>query len=175
MKKNNLLIKTAIAFIMLSLIFITGCGRTPQNQQNNTNQPQTPNEVIYKNTEYGFDFTLPQSWKGYTIVTSNWNGVPLGGTKSEEGPIISIRHPEWTSAKPRQDIPIMVFTLAQWDAMNNSKFSVGAAPIPPSELGRNSKYVFALPARYNYSYPEGFQEVETILNGKPLKPTENFE
>jgi hypothetical protein len=68
----------------------------------------------------------------------------------------------------------MVFTIAQWNDLQNDKFHIGAAPIGPSELGRNSKYVFALPARYNFSFLPGFEEVEDILNGKPLKPTENF-
>jgi hypothetical protein len=55
----------------------------------------------------------------------------------------------WTEDNPMQDIPIMVLTLDQWGEVTAEKISVGAAPIPPSELGRNNKYVFALPARYN--------------------------
>ena len=33
----------------------------------------------------------------------------------------------------------------------------------PIELGRNSDYVFALPARYNYAFPEGYEEVDDII------------
>ncbi|HWQ89024.1 MAG TPA: hypothetical protein VN374_03525 [Desulfitobacteriaceae bacterium] len=132
--------------------------------------------IIYNNTQYGFTFTLPKSWKNYSIVTDKWEGIAIAGPQSgqvvETGQIIKIRHPEWTSQNPRQDIPIMIFTLAQWDSLRNEEFSVGAAPIAPSELGRNSKYVFALPARYNYAFPEGFKEVEDILAGNPLQPTE---
>ncbi|HWQ71164.1 MAG TPA: hypothetical protein VN370_02480 [Desulfitobacteriaceae bacterium] len=40
----------------------------------------------------------------------------------------------------------MIFTLAQWNTVQGEELSVGAAPIAPSELGKNSKYVFALPA-----------------------------
>jgi hypothetical protein len=69
----------------------------------------------------------------------------------------------------RQDIPIMVFTLRQWSALKAQKFYVSAAPIAPSELGRNSQYLFALPPRYNYAFPTGWQEVEKILEGKPLR------
>jgi len=47
-------------------------------------------------------------------------------------------------------------------------FSVSAAPIGPSKLGSNFKYVFALPARYNFAFPIGFEEVEEILNNNPL-------
>jgi len=138
-----------------------------------TTLEEVPGLIVYKNTEYGFSFALPESWKGYTIVTDQWEGVGLPTSESrqgtETGPIINIRHPLWTSANPRQDIPIMVFTLAQWASLQKEEFSVGAAPVPPSELGRNTGYVFALPARYNYAFPTGFEEVETILAGDPLK------
>lgn len=130
------------------------------------------NSIVYKNTKYGFSFTLPASWQGYTIIPGTWEGVDLSSGKvSETGPIISIRHPLWTSKRPRQDIPIMVFTIKQWNLLQKEKFHVGAAPINPSELARNNKYVFALPARYNYAFPIGFQEVEEILRSHPLKAT----
>jgi hypothetical protein len=127
--------------------------------------------IEYMNKEYGFSFTLPASWTGYTILTDQWQGlavVPSGEAVVEQGPIISIRHPLWTSQNPRQEIPIMVFTLAQWNSLQQGNFHIGAAPIGPSELGRNALYVFALPARYNYAFPTGFEEVETILESHPL-------
>ena len=130
------------------------------------------NTIVYQNTDYGFEFTLPASWKGYKIVTDKWEGVAPGGQEGQQpaatGPMISIRHPKWTKKKPRQDIPIMVFTLKQWEDLQAEKFHIGAAPIGPKELGRNDRYVFALPARYNFAFPEGYKEVETILAGKPL-------
>lgn len=58
----------------------------------------------------------------------------------------------------------MVFTLAQW----SEDLIVSAAPIGPSELARNAHYVFALPPRYNFAFPDGYQEVEAILQAKPL-------
>jgi hypothetical protein len=127
--------------------------------------------IEYHNTEYGFSLTLPTSWTGYTILTEQWQGLvaaPEGEAVEEKGLLISIRHPLWTSANPRQDIPIMVFTLSQWDSLQKGNFHIGAAPIGPSELGRNAKYVFALPARYNYAFPTGFEEVEAILESHPL-------
>jgi hypothetical protein len=130
------------------------------------------NEVLtYKNVQYGFDFILPATWKGYSIVIDNWNGYtsgPVGDSLAEHGPILSIRHPQWTTNVPRQDIPIMIFTLKQWADLQQDRFHIGAAPINPSELGRNSKYVFALPARYNYSFLKGYEEVDMILQSKPL-------
>lgn len=128
--------------------------------------------IIYKNTQYGFDFSLPASWEGYSIITDKWEGLAIGPGSDQviaSGPMISIRHPLWTSKNSRQDIPLMIFTLAQWNLLKQEKFHIGAAPIGPSELGRNNGYVFALPARYNYAFPTGYEEVEKILNDKPLK------
>ncbi len=140
------------------------------------NSQETPGTIIYKNTEYGFNFTLPESWKGYKIITGEWEGEPIEESTADSGtitgPMISIRHPLWTSQNPRQDIPIMIFTAEQWKSLQKGEFHIGAAPIDPSELGHNSKYVFALPARYNYAFPAGYEEVEDILKGNPLKPTD---
>lgn len=125
----------------------------------------TVSSINYTNNRYGFSVTLPPSWQGYTVVTGTWTGYT---TPAEHGPIFSIRNPLWASSTPRQDIPIMVFTLNEWSAVNSGTMSVSAAPIPPSELGQNAQYVFALPARYNYAYPEGWQEVQSIIQSNPL-------
>ena len=63
----------------------------------------------------------------------------------------------------------MVFTHEQWGRMQQGEFHIGAAPINPSELGRNNAYVFALPARYNFAFPTGYEEVEEILQNNPLE------
>lgn len=127
--------------------------------------------VVYENTRYGFCFYLPGTWEGFSVVEEQWTGIG-NGEIAETGPQILIRHPEWTEETSRQDIPIMVFTHEQWDALRNGSFSVGAAPVGPTKLGSNSKYVFALPARYNYAFPIGYEEVEEILKGNPLWPYE---
>ncbi len=128
--------------------------------------------IVYRNEEYGFSFTLPATWRGYTIVLANWDGFAggaEGGSITQTGPLILIRHPQWTAAVPRQDIPIMVFTPSEWDSVQAGNLIVSAAPVPPTELGQNANYVFALPARYNYAFPPGWQEVEQILAGSPLQ------
>ncbi len=150
--------------------------------QNISSSPLTPQKegetqeedksIVYKNAQYGFNFSLPISWKGYTIVTDKWNGVPPGKSLNDSGtvsgPLISIRHPLWTPKSPRQDIPILVFTKSQWNSLQHEEFFIGAAPIGPTELGHNSSFVFALPARYNFAFPTGYEEVEAILKKKPL-------
>jgi hypothetical protein len=131
--------------------------------------------VVYVNKQYGFRFYLPKSWKGYSIVVTRWGGGTYndeqGNPKNaEDGPVIYIGHPLSTKENPRQDIPIMVFTLAQWDLVESGQITVSAAPFGPGEIGRNAKYVFATPPRYNYVFPTGFEEVEEILQNDPLQP-----
>lgn len=126
--------------------------------------------ILYENTEYGFNFELPKSWEGYKIVSDSWEGISTDQQIIESGQILSIRHPEWTEEKPKQDIPIMIFTLDQWSLLEKGEFHIGAAPVRPSILGQNNEYVFALPPRYNYAFPEGYEEVENILENNPLQP-----
>ncbi len=139
---------------------------------------QSSDSITYSNTDYGFDFTLPAGWEGYTLQIEDWQGTALEGEDQgkvvEAGTKIMIRHPKWTEENPRQDIPIMVFTLEQWDKVAKEEIAVSAAPIGPTELGRNSKYVFALPARYNYAFPTGYEEVDKIIQDGALKATENY-
>ena len=128
--------------------------------------------IGYRDTQYGFDISLPATWKGYSVIAETWTGYTNGSqgqVASEQGPEVLIRHPKWTSQSPRQDIPIMVFTMTQWNLIQQEGFYVSAAPIGPSELARNSTYVFALPPRYNYAYATGWEEVEKILEGNALR------
>ena len=153
---------------LVVIVILTGATWYVQSQKITT--PTTSLE--YKNAQYGFIFSLPLSWEGYSIITDTWKGWapgPQGDVPAAQGPLISIRHPLWTKEVPRQDIPIMVFTIAQWNSLQQNTFHIGAAPIGPSELGRNANYVFALPARYNYAFPVGYEEVDAILATKPLQ------
>jgi len=173
MKKyaNTLLIVTMAVLVGMAGYFIffkKSSGVTPPPTPTPTST--TPTSIEYRNTQYGFTFSLPLSWKGYSIITENWKGFPVDEPTDQtiKGPEIFIRHPLWTAVNPRQDIPIMIFTPAQWDLIQQEKLSLGAAPIGPSELGRNAEYIFALPARYNFAFPTGFEEVEKIIEGQPL-------
>jgi hypothetical protein len=104
--------------------------------------------IVYRNNVYGFCFVLPESWKGYTILTDEWAAESPDSSQKVGGPIITIRHPKWTTANPYQDIPVWVFTPEVWKLVDSGEISVSAAPIGPSELGSNRKYVFALPPRW---------------------------
>lgn len=154
------------------LIAVLACAAAACGAQNTSAAPQ---RVVYRNAKYDFCFSLPPSWSGYSIVPQRWNGQWIGDAprpaseKSLDGPKILIRHPKWTSSAPREDIPIMVFSLAQWMLVAAEKVSVSAAPIGPTELGRNRKYVFALPPRYEFDEEKGVEEVVELMNHHPLR------
>lgn len=129
--------------------------------------------IQYENTEFSFRFTLPSSWEGFQIVKQEWRGTSLDKVKADEyGPQLLIRHPKWAKGNVRQVIPIMILSKSQWDSLQKSEFHIGAAPIGPKVFDHNRKYVFALPARYNFAFPEGYQEVEEIMKKNPLKAIE---
>ncbi|PFN80616.1 hypothetical protein COJ85_29825 [Bacillus sp. AFS076308] len=190
----NLALKRSLlkwALVTLAFILMIGCSRNSsttggnQGQKDTTSNNPPPSSstshssdasksIVYKNTKYGFSFKLPANWRGYSIITDQWEGIANdnGSIVDETGPIISIRDPKWTKETPRQDIPIMVFTLNQWNSLKQGVFHVGAAPVDPTELGRNNDYVFALPARYNYAFLPGYEDVEEILANNPLQTTQ---
>lgn len=181
MNKILLTLVVIIVIIVLGLVgyafWVKSLPTTQPTSNNNQPPQQTQTAVEYTNNQYGFSISLPQDWQGYSVVTGKWQGDTINAngqvkTNAIEGPMVSLRNPLWTTAKPYQDIPVMVFTIQQWNDMQQDKFHIGAAPINPSELGRNSTYVFGLPARYNYAYPEGWQEVDTIIQNKSLKTFE---
>ena len=178
MNKNKLILLFIIVVLIAGGFYFSGLKKSSNNSSNtSTSTPNTPTKpttgVSYKNTEYRFSISLPKSWDGYTVIEDEWDGFILDSNGkqvvNQHGPLISIRHPDWEYKAPRQDIPIMVFTIAQWNSMLKDEFHIGVAPINPSEIGRNSKYVFAIPARYNFSYLTGYEEVDQIIKGNNFK------
>ncbi len=168
MQNKSKLIITIVVFIAIAFagyfVFV--------NESQTTSVSMSTSTIVYTNTTYGFNLTLPIDWKGYSVTMDTWTGYKiddqLGEAPYATGTVVSIHNPKWTGPNSYQDIPIMVFTLDQWNLITQEKMSVGAAPIPPSELGRNAKYVFALPARYNFAFPLGYEEVDKIIQSKPL-------
>lgn len=128
-----------------------------------------PPTIQYVNKKFGFRFTLPADWRGYTIVMSGWRGRSGDANMADvEGPELLIRNPHWTEENPWEDIPIMIFTHSQWKLVKDGSLDVSAAPFGPEEIGRNQKYVFALPPRYSYDENHGYEEVIKIMEGSPL-------
>ncbi len=145
-----------LAIWLLAVGLAVSCGSFSAAAQSQTTKTMQPSprakSVVYINKKYGFRFKLPETWKGFSISETQWTGGDGRTYQSEEsipppekGPFISIVHPLSTKENPRQDIPIMVFSHAQWRLVEQGNLIVSAAPIGPSEIGRNAKYVFALP------------------------------
>ena len=156
----------AVVFILA--LSVSGWAQQPPANQKHETAGKHTKTVEYRNVEYGFSLTLPESWKGYRVSWSEWEGSILrdDGSVAREfrGPKLRIRHPEWTEEHPREDLPIMIFTIGHW----SEDPVVSAAPIGPAELGRNQKYVLALPPRWDYDFAEGWEEAQQILTPDSL-------
>jgi hypothetical protein len=175
---------TKVVIWILIIIVVAGLGAYifhSNNKNVSTTSPENPpttsdSPVTYNNTDYGFTFSLPADWKGYSIVQSTWTGYPITGYPANEAPAepsgvkLLLRNPNWTQEKHYEDIPIMIFTIQEWNSYQADDFTISAAPILAQELARNNKYVFALPPRWDYDFSQGYQEAENILSTKPLHP-----
>lgn len=150
MKKIIYISIICIALLGSALFYITKTPKTPLSPT-----PETPTVLTYTNTTYGFTLTLPDTWKGYTLIPAS----------VKFGEAITLRHPLWNKENPYMDIPILIYPIAQWTTWEKNNFEgyPTAAPIGPTERGRNAKYVFATAPRYNYSFGIGFETVEEII------------
>jgi hypothetical protein len=136
----------ALALVLSSAL--TGCS---------TNAPNHPYglPLRYRNARYDFTFFLPTSWRGYSALIQQWEGESYSPTADKlivvgHGPMITFRHPQWHPNAPYQDIPVLVFTRAQWDLLHQGKlwpslFAGGTM----DELWHSQKFVFAMSSRYN--------------------------
>ncbi len=158
--KSLLGIILMLAVVIIAIVFITN---TPN--KNNTPIITIPTTstttvgIVYKNTTFDFQITLPTSWNNFKIQSGE---IPFGNS-------IIIIHPDYTEENPRMNIPILVYPIEKWTVWEKNNFEgyPTAAPIGPTERGRNSRFVFATAPRYNFSFLTGFEEVEDIL--KTLK------
>jgi hypothetical protein len=78
--------------------------------------------LLYRNARYGFCLALPANSAGYKVLTDRWSGDAIGG---ESRPKLVIRNPRWADENPYEDIPIQVFTPAQWLAVYSGEFNCG--------------------------------------------------
>lgn len=136
-----------------------------------------PSSIVYRNEEFGFELTFPTTWQGYSVEKQNWQGWRVDGS----GKIGDYSGIEFVFNNPKdqkdipegeglkiaehwQNIPIMVLTPDVWQLVQEGKVSVNAAPIGPSKIGQNSKYIFATPPRwYGFTDAIGWQEAVDIV------------
>lgn len=148
----------------VAALLANGCG-----SMNVANQPSGL-LVRYHSAQYGLTFFLPASWRGYSDSVQQLEDKrysPAEDREIEVGhtPMIVIRHPQWQTSAPYQDIPILVFTRAQWDALHRgelwpSLFAGGTM----DELWHNEQFVFAISSRYNAADEvRGWKEVAEVV------------
>ena len=124
----------------------------------------------YHDGRYGFTFFLPASWRGYSASVQQLKDERYSTAEDKQitcgyTPMITLRHSQWRTDAPYQDIPILVFTLAQWDALHRgelwpSLFAGGAM----DELWHDHEFVFAMSSRYNGADDvRGWKEVAEIV------------
>lgn len=156
-----------LVVIVLMATAVCASSQTPApSHKTAIDSPSSHSTIQYVSKQFGFRFTLPADWKGYSIVMEEWSGDE--NMADVKGPILSIRHPLWTEETPRQDIPIMIFTHRQWRLVEDGSLNLSAAPFGPGKIGRNRTYVFALFPRYTNAEDEGYEEVIKIMEGRPL-------
>ncbi|HEX4320343.1 MAG TPA: hypothetical protein VHZ52_05540 [Acidobacteriaceae bacterium] len=145
-----------LGLCLLLILAMGGVGVRAQDPQ--VVQASKQHGPVYVNRQYRFKLTLPPGWEGYSVVKSEWNdSSPTVGAYAKSGPQLTFRHPKWTEANPYQDIPIMIFTKAQWAHIDD--LVVNAAPFPPEKIAENAQYVFALPPRW-VGYSDALQSHE---------------
>lgn len=144
----------------LTALLVAGCG--------SLSDPSSNASLRYRDPRSGFTFSLPASWQGYSVMTQPWEGQTYSPATdslvaAERGPMIVLRHPQWKTGDPCQDIPVLVFTREQWAAYRQGRFEVGAGGFQ-FEIGHNLKFVFTISTRYNAddSVP-GWQEADQIV------------
>jgi hypothetical protein len=126
--------------------------------------------IHYHNPQYDFTFSLPASWRGYSVLTEQWDGghyspVLDDTVFTEQGQEITLRHPQWKTNDLYQDIPIIVFTRKQWDEEEQGKIwpNLYAGGVI-DEMWHNRKYVFAISSRYNAADEvKGWKEAADII------------
>ncbi len=168
--KKLLILTSALVLIAASCNKQASVNNGQNNQSGSTQNSSETVQSTYNNV-YGFTINFPKDWDLKTELDQNLQGKDVStGKIIEQVPEIIYRNPNWTESKHYEDIPVMVFTLGQWYLVSAGKISLGGAPISPTELSRSNRFVFALPARYNYDYAEGWQEADLIAH--TLKATD---
>jgi hypothetical protein len=137
----------------ITALLVSGCG--------SLNAPNHPSglPLRYHNAQYDFTFFLPASWRGHSVLVEQW--VSSYPAAPEHGPIIVLRHPQWTASNPCQDIPILVFTRSQWEA-HRGDLGIGAGGVE-YEIGHNAKYVFGIHSRFNWGELKGWEEADAMI------------
>ena len=152
-----------LQMLAIVVLLTTGCGSL-----NTPNQPSGL-PLRYHNAQYDLTFFLPASWRDYSVSVQQLDDERYSPTEGRQilvghTPMITLRHPRWQASTPYQDIPVLAFTRAQWDALHHGKLwpSLFAGGVMV-ELWHNRGFVFAMSNRYNWGELTGAKEAADIV------------
>ena len=97
------------------------------------------NSRIYRNTEFGFEWTAPPRWTTYAVRTDRrknriYVALPLAtDILQQQGDTQAPYFDEWS---------VWIFTKDEWNKKKDTCKNAEGPCIFPSEIGRNEKYVF---------------------------------
>jgi hypothetical protein len=154
----------AIQISVVAMLLATGCRSV-----NVAIQPSGL-PVRYHSARYELTFYLPPSWRGYSVSIQQIDDERYSSAEDRliivgHTPMITLRHPQSQVDAPYQDIPILVFTPVQWEALHRGELwpSIFAGGVM-DELWHNQRFVFAMSSRYNAADEvSGWKEVADIV------------
>ena len=149
--KKILIITTTLLSISLvgcnSAKPLTNDQNPPKTNQVNQQLAKTES-LTYQNTEYGFQLTLPATWKDYKTSS----GIDLKGTPDEHQAF------SFNKSAGEDGFSVDVYTKAQWKELEKLPVSHG------DYMRETSKYVFASGRPQDFDPEENVTKRETREN-----------
>jgi hypothetical protein len=131
-----------LATVLIYFAFFKKPGEVAVSPTPTPTKMATPDWKVYQNTDYGFQLTLTDAWKGYYVRKSP--GVAYYGDGSKIVNTVRLDFIIPTSDSGCNDspgkfsiLPLSVFTRDSWQKYSSDP--IGAKRV----LGQNSSYVFA--------------------------------
>ena len=124
--------KLSIVLVALVVLLTAGCSAK-------TRPPSTDYGAggVYHDDQHGFKINFTSEWKNHKTTSEGWTA-----SNGESGP--GVRFRKATNEVKVTGIVVRIFTVQQWNALQNNEFTVKGAQ-PRLELrARNAKYVFLL-------------------------------
>src|SRR5262245_2701945 len=112
--------RTLIPLSVIVALLAAGCASTDIASQ------RSGLPLCYHNTRYDLTFYLPATWRDYSVAIQQVEDERYSPADDKQiavgyTPMLTLRHPQWQASAPYQDIPILVFTRAQWDALHHGE------------------------------------------------------
>jgi len=160
--------QTFFALLLVSISFLSSCRNkvTTEETEKPTSDSLAPKEQVaetiiegvYLCTQYGFELTIPASWK---------TKQPYNGESFEVFQKTSAGYD--TKQKIKVHIPLLFMPIAEWEGHVKSDFSnypYNAGGADPQEYARNNKYVFVIKNRWQMVFDDEatIKEIDAVLS-----------